>query len=219
MTLTIKPKNFFMKARLRDPHFVEHAGIVRGDAVESKSSDKQARRQSKGDDDKSKPLPMKILYGSNTGTCEALAQSLASSAPEYGFEATVSSLDDGVSALSKDVPVVIFTASYEGLPPDNAGHFVEWISSNKRSGLEGVAFAVFGVGNSESTACHPVESELIHVLQRSGFIPTRKSPRWWTKRWQRMEASVSSIARRLTCKVTKYSTSSTTGKRTNSGRR
>ena len=154
MTLTIKPKNFFMKAKLRDPHFVEHAGIVRGDSSESKSSDnKQASRRSTVDDDKSKPLPMKILYGSNTGTCEALAQRLASSAPEYGFEAAVSSLDDGVSALEKDVPVVIFTASYEGLPPDNAGQFVEWISSDKKSELEGVAFAVFGVGNSESIDC------------------------------------------------------------------
>jgi cytochrome P450/NADPH-cytochrome P450 reductase len=58
-------------------------------------------------------------------------------------------MDDGVSALEKDVPVVIFTASYEGLPPDNAGQFVQWISSDKKSDLEGVAFAVFGVGNSE----------------------------------------------------------------------
>ena len=164
MTLTIKPKNFFMKAKLRDPHFVEHAGIVGGGAVESKSNDnKQASRRSTVDDDKSKPLPMKCLYGSNTGTCEALAQSLASSAPGYGFEATVSSLDDGVSALEKDVPVVIFTASYEGLPPDNAGHFVEWITSNKRSELEGVAFAVFGVGNSESRACLLGEPVLIRV--------------------------------------------------------
>jgi cytochrome P450/NADPH-cytochrome P450 reductase len=155
MTLTIKPKNFFMKAKLRDPRFVEHAGIVGTGTVESRSNDsKQGRRQSEVDDEKSKPLPMKILYGSNTGTCEALAQSLASSAPEYGFEATVSSLDDGVSALSKDVPVAIFTASYEGLPPDNAGHFVEWISSDKRSELEGVAFAVFGVGNSELISVH-----------------------------------------------------------------
>lgn len=155
MTLTIKPKNFFMKAKLRDPHFVEHAGIVGGGAVESKSNDnKQATRQPKVDDDKAKPLPMRIMYGSNTGTCEALAQSLASSAPEYGFEATVSSLDDGVSALTKDVPVVIFTASYEGLPPDNAGHFVEYISSDRKSKLEGLAFAVFGVGNSELQRVH-----------------------------------------------------------------
>jgi len=153
MTLTIKPKNFFMKAKLRDPHFVEHAGIVGGSAGGSKSNDRQATRQSKADD-KVKLLPMKILYGSNTGTCEALAQSLASSAPGYGFEATVSSLDDGVSALEKDVPVVIFTASYEGLPPDNAGHFVEYISSDRKSNLEGLAFAVFGVGNSELHCAH-----------------------------------------------------------------
>lgn len=154
MTLTIKPKNFFMKARLRDPHFVDRAATV-GAGVESKSNDRQATRQSKVDD-KAKLRPMKILYGSNTGTCEALAQSLASSAPEYGFTATVSSMDDGVSALGKDVPVVIFTASYEGLPPDNAGQFVQWISSDKKSDLEGVAYAVFGVGNSELRRAYPV---------------------------------------------------------------
>ena len=148
MTLTIKPKNFFMKAKLRDPHFVDRAATL-GAAVESHdASARQATRQAKVDD-KAKLRPMKILYGSNTGTCEALAQSLASSAPEYGFTATVASMDDGVSALSKDVPVVIFTASYEGLPPDNAGQFVQWISSDKKLELEGVAYAVFGVGNSE----------------------------------------------------------------------
>ena len=154
MTLTIKPKNFFMKARLRDPHFVDRAATV-GVGVESKSNDRQATRQSKADD-KAKLRPMKILYGSNTGTCEALAQSLASSAPEYGFTATVSSMDDGVSALGKDVPVVIFTASYEGLPPDNAGQFVQWISSDKNPDLDDVAYAVFGVGNSELQRAYPV---------------------------------------------------------------
>ena len=148
MTLTIKPKNFFMKAKLRDPHFIDRVATL-GAAAESQTTDRQATRRQSKVDDKAKLRPMKILYGSNTGTCEALAQSLASSAPEYGFTATVASMDDGVSALEKDVPVVIFTASYEGLPPDNAGQFVQWISSDKKSDLEGVAFAVFGVGNSE----------------------------------------------------------------------
>ena len=147
MTLTIKPKGFFMKAKLRDPHFIDRAATL-GAAVEPQASDRQTTRHSKVDD-KAKLRPMKILYGSNTGTCEALAQSLASSAPEYGFTATVSSMDDGVSALDKDVPVVVFTASYEGLPPDNAGQFVQWISSDRKPDLEGVAFAVFGVGNSK----------------------------------------------------------------------
>ncbi|KAF4580827.1 putative bifunctional P-450:NADPH-P450 reductase [Ophiocordyceps camponoti-floridani] len=69
------------------------------------------------------------MYGSNTGTCEALAQSLACSAPDHGFEAEVKDLDSAPSALSAEIPAVVITASYEGQPPDNAGHFVEGLKT------------------------------------------------------------------------------------------
>ncbi|KAF7949340.1 uncharacterized protein EAE97_002849 [Botrytis byssoidea] len=71
--------------------------------------------------------PMTILYGSNTGSCLAFAQRMASTAAGNGFEAIVLELNSVVGALPKSQHIVIITASYEGHPPDNAARFVsDW---------------------------------------------------------------------------------------------
>ena len=143
--LTIKPTDFFMKAELREPDLLDHVGIL----GEIAPPPDQARVPSKPSAESTESLQsLNILFGSNTGTCEALAQALASGAPEQGFKATVKCLDDGIRLLSTHTPVVIFTASYEGQPPDNAAHFVQWLSSATE--VAKAPFAVFGLGNSES---------------------------------------------------------------------
>lgn len=215
--LTIKPKGFFMKAKLRDPNFTEYAGLVGGAAETEKKKD-QGSQKSKIDP--SKLVPMKILYGSNTGTCEALAQGLAASAPEHGFNASIASLDDAVSSLVKKVPVVIFTASYEGQPPDNAGHFVEWLKSGGGEEFADVPFAVFGVGNSTLRIdTSNMKSQLTLDSQRNGFTLTRRSPRLWTKHWRRMVLIVWSTERKPMLQATRCLINPTTGKRTNFGLR
>jgi cytochrome P450/NADPH-cytochrome P450 reductase len=146
-SLTIKPQDFYIKAQVRNPDFLQHAGIVSGETV---TNDKTSTdRHAKSDVDTSNLKTLRILYGSNTGTCEAVAQALAASAPDNGFKAEVEGLDSAVSSLSKDVPVLIVTASYEGLPPDNATHFVEWLKSDPTEELKDVKYCVFGVGNSK----------------------------------------------------------------------
>ncbi|KAH8621486.1 hypothetical protein IG631_23887 [Alternaria alternata] len=155
-SLTIKPQDFYIKAHVRNPDFLQHAGIVSGETVTKNQA--SADQHARSDVDTSNLKPLSILYGSNTGTCEAVAQALAASAPDNGFKAEVQGLDSAVSSLSKDVPVVIVTASYEGLPPDNATHFVEWLKSDPAEELKDVQYCVFGVGNSkfgvkQSRAC------------------------------------------------------------------
>lgn len=144
-TLTIKPDNFHMRAELRDPDMIEELiGSLGGN--QAKDSDKTKQRGDVEADPNADPLH--ILYGSNTGTCEALAQSLSSTASRHGYKAKVATLDSAASGLSKDDPVVIITASYEGQPPDNAGHFCTWL--DKVDKVDGTKYAVFGVGNSKS---------------------------------------------------------------------
>ena len=58
-------------------------------------------------------------------------------------------MDIGVDEFKKDQPVVIITASYEGEPPDNACHFIEWTKSLKGSPLQNSRFAVLGCGNHD----------------------------------------------------------------------
>ncbi|KAM4063089.1 cytochrome p450 [Hirsutella rhossiliensis] len=144
--LTIKPQGFYIRARPRDPELLEHIGV----GAKVPSSDSAAKPAAPTASVAPKDLsPLLILYGSNTGTCEALAQSLASSAEQHGFSPEVKTMDSVTSSLTSKAPIVVVTASYEGEPPDNAAHFVQWLKSASKEEVSGVRYAVFGVGNKE----------------------------------------------------------------------
>lgn len=91
--------------------------------------------------------PMMILYGSNTGTCQAFAQRLASEARSHGFQASVKDLDSATNALPIACPTIIITSSYEGQPPDNAARFVEWLSKCEPGSMPDFEYTVFGCGH------------------------------------------------------------------------
>ena len=146
-TLTIKPKDFFMYATLRegiDPIHLERNIWNGGDGNKKTAKDKKIEEM-KGD--KGPQKPMTILYGSNTGTCESLAQTLANSASSRGYKTAVKNLDSASDKIPKDQPVVIVTASYEGQPTDNAAYFMEWLQGVEGNQLEGTKYAVFGCGH------------------------------------------------------------------------
>ena len=117
-----------------------------------------------------KGKPISIYYGSNSGTCEALANRLASDAANHGFRADiVDTLDTAKDNLPKDRPVAIVTASYEGQPADNATHFVQWIGSLKENELEDVSYAVFGCGHRDwAKTFHKIPKYLNVELERAG---------------------------------------------------
>ncbi|KIW76336.1 hypothetical protein Z517_11082 [Fonsecaea pedrosoi CBS 271.37] len=147
-TLTVKPDNLFLRATLRegiDPVTLErklYAGVQTEDAHHKERSALAKKVGGVG-------KPMLILYGSNSGTCEGLAQGLANSAGNRGFNASVKPLDAAVEHLPSDQPVIIITASYEGNPPDNAAGFVEWLKTVDADKVKNVQFAVFGCGHHD----------------------------------------------------------------------
>jgi cytochrome P450/NADPH-cytochrome P450 reductase len=148
-TLTIKPKDFFMHATLRDhvdPVHLEKLLHV-DTSKEGKATEKDKKIKSTLSPGKTKK-PMTVLYGSNSGTCEALAQSLARVASGRGFHAQVEPLDSAVGKVPKGEPVILISSSYEGQPPDNAAHFFEWVQNLEGDKyLEGVKYATYGCGN------------------------------------------------------------------------
>lgn len=157
-TLTIKPKDFNVRAILRDgltPTLLESrlAGSFRGDVPGTGSETKNGEgvkgnrsSSSLGSTAGENMKKLAIYYGSNAGTCEFMAQRLASDATAQGFKATVDSLDAAREALPTDGPIVIITASYEGQPPHNAAHFVDWIGNLKGTPFKDVSYAVYGCG-------------------------------------------------------------------------
>ncbi|KAH6988168.1 cytochrome P450 [Ilyonectria sp. MPI-CAGE-AT-0026] len=159
-TLTIKPKDFNVRAILRDgltPTLLESrlAGSFRGDLStgsgttngEGVKANRSSSSLASTSGENMKKLA--IYYGSNAGTCEFMAQRLASDATAQGFKATVDSLDAAREALPTDGPVVIITASYEGQPPHNAAHFVDWIGNLKGTPFKDVSYAVYGCGHGD----------------------------------------------------------------------
>ncbi|KAI1636231.1 cytochrome P450 [Biscogniauxia mediterranea] len=149
-TLTIKPDGFYARAILRD-------GMTAKDLerrLAGKVSQESLKREGTGVSATSadgNERSITILYGSNSGTCESLAQRVATDAPYHGFKVEkLDSMNAANGALPKDQPVVIITASYEGQPPDNAGHFVSWVENVKDDkAFAGVDYAVFGVGHHD----------------------------------------------------------------------
>ncbi|KAK5658189.1 hypothetical protein OQA88_2162 [Cercophora sp. LCS_1] len=166
-TLTSKPKDLYMRAALRRgmtpttlaQHFSGEAPKANGTARNKSPS----RKQQSG-------KPMSIYYGSNTGTCESLAQRLASDANFHGFEATiVEPLDAAKEKVPKDQPAVIITASYEGQPPDNAAEFVRWLEGLNGAEMEKSSFAVFGCGHKDwAQTFHRVPSLVDTTLEARG---------------------------------------------------
>eukprot|EP00437_Effrenium_voratum_P004240 CAMPEP_0181426372 /NCGR_PEP_ID=MMETSP1110-20121109/15629_1 /TAXON_ID=174948 /ORGANISM="Symbiodinium sp., Strain CCMP421" /LENGTH=1318 /DNA_ID=CAMNT_0023549565 /DNA_START=78 /DNA_END=4034 /DNA_ORIENTATION=+ len=95
---------------------------------------------------------MKVLYGSNAGSSQEFASQVVAAAGKAGFQASLETLDAAVS-MGSMVPdgrtVIVVTSTYNGLPPDNACHFKEWLVKQRGGALNGLQFAVFGVGNSQ----------------------------------------------------------------------
>src|SRR5204863_8038629 len=93
--------------------------------------------------------PLLVLYGSNLGTAEELATRVADLAEVNGFATKLAPLDDFVGKLPEQGGVLIFCASYNGAPPDNATKFVKWLGGGlPKDSFAKVRYGVFGCGNS-----------------------------------------------------------------------
>jgi cytochrome P450/NADPH-cytochrome P450 reductase len=148
-TLTIKPKDFNIRTSLREGWTATKieqnlSGSIRGGQADQHTSEKAAPANDNG-------IPFTVLYGSNSGTCEAFAQTLAADAASHGFKASkVVTLDSFTRQKDpSSEPTVIVTASYEGEPTDDAAHFYNWLSNLPEDKKLNTCHAVFGAGHSD----------------------------------------------------------------------
>ncbi len=150
-TLTIKPDGFKIKVRLRtDKDRTIIANRPGAAAIADSQGANTAARVRPGHN-----TPLLILYGSNLGTAEELAHRVADLAEVNGFATKLGPLDDYVGNLKDHGGVIIFCASYNGAPPDNATQFVKWLQSDlPKDEFKDVRYAVFGCGNSDWLATY-----------------------------------------------------------------
>ncbi|WP_030671784.1 bifunctional cytochrome P450/NADPH--P450 reductase [Streptomyces sp. NRRL B-1347] len=114
-----------------------------------------------------------LLHGSNLGTCAGLAHDLAADGDDHGFTTAVAPLNDRAGGLSPaDGPVVIVAASYNGRPTDDAAEFVTWLEGLEPGALEGLQYAVLGVGDRNWAATYQHVPTLIERwLTAAGATP------------------------------------------------
>lgn len=91
-----------------------------------------------------------VLYGSQTGNGESLAEALSQMAQDRGYDASSQSLADFKPASLKRESLVTFVISThgEGDPPDDAELFYEYLMSAKAPELTGLRFSVLALGDS-----------------------------------------------------------------------
>jgi cytochrome P450/NADPH-cytochrome P450 reductase len=150
-TLTIKPEGFKIKVRPRaDQDRGAYAGRTTTTAAVSTAAAAPPARSRP-----SHSTPLLVLYGSNLGTAEELAARVADLAEVNGFATKLAPLDDFVGKLPEQGGVLIFCASYNGAPPDNATQFVKWLGGElPKDAFAKVRYAVFGCGNSDWAATY-----------------------------------------------------------------
>jgi cytochrome P450/NADPH-cytochrome P450 reductase len=156
-TLTIKPDGFKIKVRDRgDADRVKPAASTTVASTATSVAGPPARALA------GHGTPLLVLYGSNLGTAEELAARVADLAAVNGFAVRLASLDEVVGRLPTEGGVLIFTASYNGAPPDNAAQFVKWIGGDQApDAFLGVRYALFGCGNSDWAATYQAIPRLI----------------------------------------------------------
>ncbi|MGP4107594.1 assimilatory sulfite reductase (NADPH) flavoprotein subunit [Virgibacillus sp. L01] len=90
-----------------------------------------------------------VLFGSETGNGQQLAEELKQKLEDDGHRVTLSSMDDfKPKELKKVQDLLIVTATHgEGDPPDNAISFNEFINSRKAPKLPGLRFSVLSLGD------------------------------------------------------------------------
>lgn len=124
--------------------------------------------------------PLTILFGSQTGTAEALAKRAAKEAGKRGFAAT--SLDMAqvdVSRLAAETNVLVITSTYgDGEPPDNAKSLhsaLAGLQSGTAPRLPSLRYTVCGLGDTNYTQFCKCAQDFDTLLEKHGA--TRVSPR------------------------------------------
>lgn len=91
-----------------------------------------------------------VLYGSQTGNAEEIAETVAGQAKAKGFEATLTSMGDyKPNQLKNESNMMVVVSTHgEGDPPDMAEELHEYIYGKKAPKLEGVQFTVLSLGDT-----------------------------------------------------------------------
>ena len=122
---------------------------------------------------KDSSLKALILYASQTGNAQAIAESLQESLDSSGYNtALASTLDIKLAKLNDYALIVVIASTHgEGEPPDDAIDFYEAVLSKKAPSLNGVKHAVLGLGDSSYEFFCQTAKDFDSALSNLGSVP------------------------------------------------
>ncbi len=96
------------------------------------------------------PTPVNILFGTQTGNAEAVANDAAAAAAANGFAPVVQALDDvELDTFAAMSHVIIVISTYgEGEMPDNAELFWQALSADTAPRMEALSFGILALGDT-----------------------------------------------------------------------
>ncbi|HAM70591.1 MAG TPA: sulfite reductase subunit alpha, partial [Verrucomicrobiales bacterium] len=96
------------------------------------------------------PIPLLILFGSQTGTAEQLARRVATEARARGCEPRVmEAAAHGSIDWTRETNLLVVTSTYgDGEMPDNARDFWLWLQGDAARPLDRLGFSVLALGDS-----------------------------------------------------------------------
>ena len=167
-TLTLKPENFKIKIKKRTD---ADRTIITRPQHDIQQVTISAPKATPKPEVPQHDTPLLVLFGSNMGTAEDLANRIIEDGNAYGFKTTIANLDDYANKLPSKGAVVVVSASYNGTPPDNADKFCQWLRSGDLASdsLNGMKYTVFGCGNRDWSATFQSIPRMIdNQLEKSG---------------------------------------------------
>ncbi|XP_053817076.1 S-adenosyl-L-methionine-dependent tRNA 4-demethylwyosine synthase TYW1-like isoform X2 [Vidua chalybeata] len=119
---------------------------------------------------------VKIFYGSQTGTAKRFAKALAEAVTSLNLPVEVINMgdydpEDGLAeeTSSRNICVFLVATYTEGQPPESAAWFCKWLEEAAndfrvgKSFLQGLRYAVFGLGNSAYVDHYNTAEELFET--------------------------------------------------------
>ncbi|NNM30810.1 MAG: sulfite reductase subunit alpha, partial [Akkermansiaceae bacterium] len=97
------------------------------------------------------PVPVTILFGSQTGNAEGCAKKMAKVMNGGRFETEVFDMGQyDSSRLPNEKHLLLITSTYgDGEPPDSAADFYDWLHGEGAPKLDGVRYSVLSLGDTE----------------------------------------------------------------------
>ena len=119
VTLTVKPADLYIQVKRRADRPIDNA--------EPLTVSSETRAKPRPGPGNAHHTPLAVLFGSNLGTAEGIANRVAQEGTERGYDVTLGSLDDYVQEMPAKGAILV-CSSYNGLPPDNAVKFHHWLN-------------------------------------------------------------------------------------------